>query len=127
MQNVFLIGADQKSVNAYAKHALISKVNTRLFSLVVRNNHATDSFWVQVFDLTAADVAAANTAADTVTAEFEVECPGGSFVPFSFAGGWQCQNGLYVRCVSTDGGAAAQLIGGSNAKITAAYMDGPLS
>jgi hypothetical protein len=127
MQNVFLIGADQKSVNAYAKNKLISAVNTRLFSLVVRNNHATDSFWVQVFDLTAADEAAANTAADSVTAEFEVECPGGLFVPFTFAGGWQFTKGCYVRCVSTDGGAAAQLIGGNNAKITAAFMNGPIS
>ena len=127
MNGIFINGADQKSVNAYAQHKLISARNTRLHSLVVRNNHATASFWVQVFDLTAASAAAANTAADSVTAEFEVECPAGSFVPFSFQGGWQFRAGCYVRCVSADGGTSANLIAGSNAKITAAFMDGPLA
>jgi len=128
MKNVFLIGADQKSVNAYGKDKLISSKNTRLHSLLVGNNHATDSFWIQIYDLTAADEAAANTAADALTPEFHViECPAGSYVPYSFAGGWPFRTGCYVRCVTSAAGTSANLIATDAAKIDAAYMEGPLA
>lgn len=127
MKNIFLVGADQKSVNAYGKQKLITAQNARLHSLLVGNNGAT-SFWIQIFDLTAADEAAANTAANSATLEFaEVECPAGGYVPYSWAGGWPFHTGIYVRCVSTQGGSSTDLIAADNAKIDAAYMNGPLS
>lgn len=120
---VLAYAADQKSVNDYGKHKLCSLVRSKLHSLTVQNKSATD-FWVQVYNLTAANEAAANTAADLLVPEFEVICPGGLYVPFNFPGGWRFSDGVYVRCVSVVDGASGDLIGADDAKITASFMDG---
>lgn len=122
---VLAYGADQKSVNAYGKKKRISTKNTLLHSLVAANKGA--DCYIQVYDLTAASDAAADTAADLIAPEFEVLCPSGSFVPFSFPGGWRFWQGCYVRAVATQGGATANIIAGDDVKFTAAFMDGPLS
>lgn len=123
---VLAYAADQKSVSAYAKEKQISARNTFLHSLVVRNNNASTDFYVQIYDVTGANVAALDAAADLVTPEFDVLVPAGSFVPFSFPGGWRFHNGCYVRAVTTATGATAQKIAASDAKFTASYMDGPV-
>lgn len=123
---VLAYAADQKSVNPYGKEKQISARNTFLHSLVVRNNHATTGFYVQIYDVTGANVAALDAAADLVDAEFDGFVDAGSFLPFSFPGGWRFHRGCYVRCVTTPEGATADKIAGDNAKITASYMDGPI-
>lgn len=123
---VLAYAADQKSVNPYGKEKQISARNTFLHSLVVRNKHASTDFYVQVYDVTGADVAACDAAADLVDAEFDGLVPSGSFLPFSFPGGWRFNKGCYVRCVTSPTGATAQKIAADDAKITASYMDGPI-
>lgn len=124
-QVVLAYAADQKSVNAYGKRKRVSTVNTLLHSLVVRNNGAAD-FYVQLYDVTGATDNAAGAAADLVTPDFDGLVPAGSFLPFSFPGGWRFNNGCYVRCVTSATGAEADLIAADDAKITASYMDGPV-
>lgn len=124
MLNMLMIGADQKSVNAYGKRKLVTAKNTRLFSLTVVNKSASD-FYVQLYDVTGADEDAAGAAADLVEPEFEVICYAGLYVPMAFAGGWQFSKGCYVRCVTALAGAEADLIAADDARITAAFMDGP--
>lgn len=122
---VLAYAADQKSVNAYGKEKQISARNTFLHSLVVRNKSASD-FYVQIYDVTGADVAACDTAADAATPEFDALVAGESFLPFSFPGGWRFHQGCYVRCVTSPTGTSANKISGDDAKITASYMDGPV-
>jgi hypothetical protein len=116
---VFVIGADQPGKTGWVKEAVVAAKNSRLYGLVVRNKGATDCH-VQIYDL------ASSTGADAATPEYDLPVYAESFLPFAWAGGRQFHKGIYVRCVTAAGGAAADLIAASDVKFTYDKMDGPL-
>jgi len=52
--------------------------------------------------------------------DFEELVQAGSFLPFSWNGGYQFHRGLYVRCVTASGGSTA--IAGDTAKFSGRFM-----
>lgn len=109
--------ADQPSHSDWTKAVQISTQNAKLFELVVANKSGTD-FFVQVFDK-----ASAPGGGDVPV--YDLPVPQGSFLPFGWAGGRPFGNGIYVRCVTAQGGSTA--IPGDDAKYTWNLMTGPLS
>jgi hypothetical protein len=98
---------------ALEKNRQLAALNTKLFDLVVDNTSGTDCY-VQLWDVAAVgDIGGANADA---APDFEELVPNGSFLPFSWDGGYQFHRGLYVRCVTTLGGSTA--IAGDTAKFS---------
>lgn len=119
MFNVVLAyGADQPGKTDWTKKQEISNRNASLFSLVVRNKHASTDFHVQIFDIV-------NEAAiGSEVPEFDVPVYAGSYTPFAFAGGRRFKRGIFVRAVTAVGGST--LISGDDAKFTWDIMEGPI-
>lgn len=97
------------------KERQIAAKNTLLFDLVVDNvNASSTDFYVQLWDVAASgDIGGGNADA---APDFEELVPAGSFLPFSWRGGYQFHRGLYARAVTTRGGST--LVSGNDAKFT---------
>ena len=102
---------------ALEKNRQLASLNALLFDLVVDNTSGADVY-VQLWDVAdAADIGGADADA---APDFEELVQAGSFLPFSWNGGYQFHRGLYVRCVTASGGSTA--IAGDTAKFSGRFM-----
>lgn len=104
--------ADQSLQSAWVASQVVSAKNTRLFSLLVVNKGA--DAWLEVYD---------HASAATGT-PIELPILQNSFVSMVYPNGKQFGNGIFVRLVSTQGGT---IIAGTDMKVTAEFMHGPLT
>ena len=104
---------------ALEKNRQLAALNAKLFDIVVENTSASD-FYVQLWDVAdVGDIGGGAPVADAAP-DFEDVVPAGSFLPYSWDGGYQFHRGLYVRCVTALGGSTA--IAGNSAKFSGRYL-----
>lgn len=101
---------DEKLQSSFTVEAVINNGNTNLFGLLAYNKSASN-FWLEIYD----DPVGANGE------PMELPLPAGQWLWLQYANGKKFANGVYVRAVSSQGGA---IIASDHVKFTAEYMNG---